>query len=281
MKILHSLILLASIAIFSACGDSSYNGNSAEEAEMASESSNANEELCLDFGPQTPRDIASVAGSNSTEFPMAPAYSELNLCNIHTHTNAEHKGPGFSVFVDDSDYGGYACNETESLSEDELAAPESSEFGYVKPGDTIEVHWVHTSCNIEPGEGLGSCLADDCEDPLLRVEAQTFLVVNDPEALDFTSFGYEATDGDSLHQAKAIPSGTGEPVVFRGSTTGPSYTQSVCSPLHVTWSVRPQCTKLDINSLNRWAKEGNVFMEKKSHGVRQLVTAPELLAPIG
>lgn len=46
------------------------------------------------------------------------------------------------------------------------------------------------------------------------------------------------------------------------------------------WNVRPQCAKLDINSLHRWAEWGNVFNETGSHGVRQLVTAPELLSPI-
>lgn len=269
------------VSLIMACGSETTTSDLAQEAESAVETVMASEDLCLDAGPQTPRDISSVVGSNSVEFPMAPAASELNLCNIHTHTNAEHKGPGFSVFVNDTDWGGYACNDASELTEAELAAPESSEFGYVKPGDTIEVHWVHTSCDIEPGEGLGSCLADDCESPLLRVEAQTFLVVNDAEALDFTSFGYNAGGEGDLHQAKAIPTGTGDPVVFRGSTTGPSYTQSTCSPLHVTWSVRPQCAKVDINSLNKWAKDGNVFNEKKSHGVRQLVTAPELLSPIG
>ena len=83
-----------------------------------------------------------------------------------------------------------------------------------------------------------------------------------------------------LHQAKALPSGTGAPVVFAGSTTGPSYSESKCSPLQVTWSVRPACAKLDVSSLHRWAAESNVFEEDHSHGVRQLVTAPELLAPI-
>jgi len=68
-------------------------------------------------------------------------------------------------------------------------------------------------------------------------------------------------------------------VTFLGSTTGPSYTQAKCSPLQVTWSVRPACTKIDINSLNKWC-EGNVFQEDHAHGVRQLVTAPELLAKI-
>jgi len=235
--------------------------------------------LCLTSGPQTPRDISSVAGLNTVMFDTAPPASEMNLCNIHTHTNAEHKGPGFSVFVDDSDYGGFACNGTEALSEAELA-PAPGAYGNVKPGDTIEVHWVHTSCDSDPGEGLGVCLPETCTDPLLRVEAQTFLVVNDPDAMDFTTMGYTGSEVNGLDQAKMIPSSTGTPVTFRGSTTGPSFNQSVCSPAQVTWSVRPQCAKLDINSLHRWAEAGNVFNETSSYGVRQLVTAPELLSPI-
>jgi len=240
-------------------------------------------DLCTDMGPQTPRDIASLSGKNLMEFAMAPASSEMNLCNIHTHTNAEHKGPGFSVFVNDTDNGGYACNDSKDLTAAELTDPANGKgaFKGVKPGDTIEVHWVHTSCDIMPGEGLGSCLSDTCADPLLRVEAQVFLVVNDPEnALDFTTMDYKGKTGNGLHQPGMIPSDTGTPVVFRGSTTGPSYTQSKCSPLKVTWSVRPNCARVDISSLNRWAEQGNVFNEKKSHGVRQLVTAPELLSPI-
>ena len=241
----------------------------------------SNSELCQGMGPQTPRDISSVTGLNLDNFPMAPSSTSMNLCNIHTHTNAEHKGPGFSVFVNDSDYGGYACNDSDSLTEAELKMPAGDmAFGKVKTGDTIEVHWVHTSCDITPGEGLGSCLSDTCTAPLLRVEAQTFLVVNDSNAADFTSFDYPGQKTGALHQPKSLPSGTGTPVVFRGSTTGPSYTQKTCSPLKVTWSVRPQCMKVDINSLNAWAKSGNAFNEKKSHGVRQLVTAPELLSPI-
>ena len=50
-------------------------------------------------------------------------------------------------------------------------------------GDTIEVHWVHTTCDVDPGKGLGSCLSDACANPQLRVEAQVFLVVNDENAL--------------------------------------------------------------------------------------------------
>ena len=239
----------------------------------------ASTELCVSMGPQAPRDISSTLGLNMEAFPFAPPASEMNLCNIHTHTNAEHKGPGFSVFVSDADDGGYACNATADLSDAELSAAPGAYHG-VKSGDTIEVHWVYTSCDASPGEGLGACVPEACSDPLLRVETQVFLVVNDPWALDFTAMASGGNIVDGWYQAKSIPSTTGEPVLFRGSTTGPSYDQLHCSPAAVTWSVRPQCAKLDISSLHRWAKQGNVFNETHSHGVRQLVTAPELLSPI-
>lgn len=272
-------IVVASFALV-LLGCSSEPVDTTETAEAESNvASVAAEELCLDAGPQTPRDISSKHGLNQVSFELAPAATDLNLCNIHTHTNAEHKGPGFSIFVDDSEHGGYACNGSADLSDAEREPLEGAFEGAV-PGDTIEVHWVHSSCDITPGEGLGSCLNEACSDPLLRVEAQTFLVVNDSEALDFADFGYGGTSSNGLHQAASLPSGTGDPVEFLGSTTGPSYTQSECSPMQVTWNVRPQCAKLDIASLHRWAESDNVFNETKSHGVRQLVVAPELLSPI-
>lgn len=240
------------------------------------------QELCEGYGPQTPRDISNVVGLNEPIFTQAPFARNLNLCNIHTHTNAEHKGPGFTVYAGDGEDGGYQCNETSSLTAEELEDPADGHGGFhgVKPGDTIEVHWVYSSCDVEPGEGLGSCLSDACANPQLRVETQVFLVVNDDEALDFADFAYDGNIVGNLHQPLSLPEGTGNPVVFAGSTTGPSYTQSVCSPFQVTWSVRPSCAKLDIGSLYEWGEEGNVFNESHSHGVRQLVTAPELLAPI-
>lgn len=239
-------------------------------------------DLCVGSGPQNPRDIAQTAGANPIQFALAPASDQMNLCNIHTHTNAEHKGPGFSIYAGDGHHGGYQYNETGDLTKAELAAPaaEPGAFEGVMPGDTIEVHWAFTSCDITPGEGLESCFSDTCSDPVLRVEAQTFLVVNDPNALDFNDFVYAGTIVNDRHQPRALPIGTGAAVIFRGSTTGSSYTQSVCSPHQVTWSVRPSCAKLDINSLNDWARNGNVFNEAESHAVRQLVTALELLSPI-
>ncbi len=241
----------------------------------------AAQELCKGYGPQTPRDISSPAGANSRLFSPAPAAIRLNLCNMHTHTNAEHKGPGFSISAGSGEHGGWKCNDSASLSTAELAPPQGdAAFKNVKPGDTIEVHWVYSSCDVSPGKSLGSCLSDACVNAQLRVEAQVFLVVNDPNALNFSDFAYAGNVVGGLHQTKALPAGTGAPVVFPGSTTGPSYTQSKCSPFQVTWSVRPSCAKINVNSLHNWAAKGNIFKEEHSHGVRQLVTAAELLAPI-
>lgn len=234
-------------------------------------------EHCEGFGPQTPRNISMVYGENRVEFPMAPSSTEMNLCNIHTHTSAEHQGPGFNIPSPSADEPGFLCNDTADLSASEVA-PLDGAFAGAEPGKTIEVHWVHTSCDAAPGEGLGACVPEGCEDPLLRVETQVFLVVNDEDAPSFMDYAYDR-DSTGNHQPLALPSGTGEPVVFRGSTTGPSYDQMTCSPLHVTWSVRPQCQRVSAQSMIEWGAD-NPFAEVASHGVRELVVHPALLSPI-
>ena len=235
---------------------------------------------CEGFGPQTPRDIDSLAGTNNRLFKIAPPASELNLCNIHFHNNAEHKAKDFAIYAGEGKHGhggGYQCGMSKSLSAAELKAPKTEICKGLKPGDTIEVHWVHTSCDIKPGATLGSCLSKKCANPELRVETQVFTVVNDKHALNFNDLTYDGNVVDGLHQAKALPTGTGSSVEFIGSTTGPKYTEQSCSPYQVTWAVRPHCAKIDINSLGQWCK-GNTFKEDHAHGVRKLVTNPKLLS---
>lgn len=236
-------------------------------------------EACVGYGPQTPRDIDNVEGNNARIFSMAPDPGEMNLCNIHFHENAEHKAEAFSIFAGEGDHAGYQCAISKTLSEAELAPVSGDVCNGLTPGDTIEVHWVHTSCDIEPGAGLGSCLSDKCANPDLRVETQVFTLVNDSSALNFDDFAYGGNVENGYHQAKSLPLGTGVPVEFLGSTTGPSYSEAVCSPLQVGWSVRPGCAKLDINSLGEWC-EANVFEEDHAHGVRKLVVNPDLLSEI-
>ncbi|MEE9454688.1 MAG: delta-class carbonic anhydrase [Paracoccaceae bacterium] len=240
------------------------------------------QDFCRGYGPQSPRDISQNAGANGQLFTPAPPSESMNLCNIHSHTNAEHKGPGFEVFAGKGPHGGYQCTETPNLTASELKNPNTGHGGYagIKPGDTIEVHWVYSSCKVTPGEGLGSCLSDSCANPELRVETQVFLVVNDPDALNFNDFAYAGNTVDGRPQPLTLPADTGTPIVYAGSTTGSKYSQAQCSPLQVTWSVRPNCAKIDIASLNAWADAGNVFKEDHSHEVRGLVTNPDLLAPI-
>jgi len=238
-------------------------------------------EICRGYGPQTPRDISNTEGLNKTTFTLAPNSSSMNLCNIHFHTNAEHKGPGFSVSAGSGKHGGYKCNETQNLSKSELedTMQGNGPCKGLKAGDTVEVHWVHSTCNVKPGKGLGACLSVKCANPQLRVETQVFIAVNDKKALKFSDFAYIGSPENGFHQAKSIPSGTGTPIIFAGSTTGTSYNEQKCSPLQVTWSVRPRCARIDIASLHAWCVS-NPFKEKYAHGVRQLVTAPELLAKI-
>ncbi len=244
-------------------------------------------EACVGFGPQTPRDIDSLAGENKRIFNMAPPSTEMNLCNIHFHENAEHKAKAFSIYAGDGDgHGydsGYQCGISKELSKAELAPTKEAickgKHGDLQPGDTIEVHWVHTTCDIKPGAGLGSCLSDGCANPDLRVETQVFTLVNDSNALDFNDLDYDGNMVNGYHQPKALPTGTGKPVQFQGSTTGPKYSEQMCSPLQVAWSVRPQCAKLDINTVGEWCKS-NAFDEDHAHGVRKLVTNPKLLSTI-
>ncbi len=235
------------------------------------------------FGPQSPRDIDSPAGSNPIEFNTAPASSQMNLCNIHFHKNAEHKGGEFSQYAGNGDGHGYQSGYQYSghLSKAELA-PVSHEIcpskhGGLYPGDTIEVHYVHSSAQINPGPTLGSCLSESIKNPQLRVETQVYVLVNDESAGDFMELTKHSKK-NGLHQALHIPGNTGTPVQYAGSTTGPGYNEKG-SPFQVTWSVRPKVARVNIESVGQWCK-GNVFNEDHAHGVRNLVINPALLSNI-
>ncbi|WP_227267347.1 delta-class carbonic anhydrase [Roseobacter weihaiensis] len=235
------------------------------------------------FGPQSPRDIDVLAGNNERAFATAPAHTEMNLCNIHFHKNAEHKGGQFTTFAGNGDGLGYGTGfkYDGELTEAERAPYErpagATAQGNLQPGDTIEVHYVYTTAQVTPGPTLGSCLSEAVMNPQLRVEAQVYVLVNDDSALDFgTLTRHSLVDG--LHQATAIPQDTGTPVIYAGSTTGPSFNEAG-SPLKVTWSVRPEVAKVSISSVDRWLQD-NIFDETQAHGVRNLVINPDLLSEI-
>lgn len=229
------------------------------------------------FGPQSPRDIDELSGNNSRAFEAAPVYTSMNLCNIHFHESAEHKGGEFTKYVGNGDGNGFDTGYAYAgeLSDAELTPIDEPIAGSLVPGDTIEVHYVHSTAQVVPGPTLGACLSEAIMNPQLRVETQVYVLVNDSAALDFTSLT-EIGEVDGFQQALNIPDDTGVAVQYAGSTTGPGYNE-IGSPLQVSWSVRPEVAKVNIQTVGTWL-EGNVFDEDHAHGVRNLVMNPDLLS---
>lgn len=289
MKIKIALTV-ATLSTFVVLGASAKNINTDEHHTTASDQIIAEQRVMLEkntdgkgFGPQSPRDIDSISGKNEVIFNSAPEYRKMNLCNIHFHKNAEHKGGEFTTYAGNGDgFGnksGYKYSGT--LSALELSSVDdkicSNKHGSLNVGDTIEVHYVHSTAQVSPGPTLGSCLNESIKNPQLRVETQVYVLVNDKNALDFnelTKYGVK----DGFQQALNIPTNTGSAIQYIGSTTGPSYNEKG-SPFQVSWSVRPNVAKVDISSVGAWCKD-NIFKEDHAHGVRNLVTNPKLLSEI-
>lgn len=235
------------------------------------------------FGPQAPRDIDSKKGVNKIQFNLSPEYKDMNLCNIHFHKNAEHKGGEFTTYAGNGDghgyQSGYKYNGT--LSHDELSQTHEeicpSKHGDLKVGDTIELHYVHSTAQVKPGPTLGSCLSESTKNPQLRVETQVFVLVNDKDAYDFMQLTKHGMK-NGKQQAYNMLNNMGEAVIYKGSTTGPGYNEKA-SPFQVTWSVRPKVAKVNIETVGQWCK-GNAFDEDHAHGVRNLVINPKLLSNI-
>jgi len=235
------------------------------------------------YGPQSPRDLANKNGVNKRIFSTAPAYQQMNLCNIHFHKNAEHKGGEFTKFAGNGDGHGYETGYKYSgkLSDMEskpLAAEVcKGEHGGLQAGDTIELHYVHSSAQVVPGATLNSCLSEADANPQLRVEAQVFVLVNDSKAANFGNLT-KIAEVNGYQQAVNIPKNMGTPIAYAGSTTGPAYNEKG-SPLQVSWNVRPRVMKVSAESVGQWC-QGNAFKEDHAHGVRNLVINQKLLSSI-
>lgn len=278
IAIATAVALLSGTAIIATAANEASDSTIAEQRKMLAANTDG-----AGFGPQSPRDIDSIAGNNMRAFETAPAYTAMNLCNIHFHESAEHKGGEFTKYVGNGDGKGYTTGFAYSgdLTDAELAPIDQpigdKGHGGLEPGDTIEVHYVHSSAQVTPGPTLGACLSESIMNPQLRVETQVYVLVNDESALNFvelTAIG----EVDGFNQALNIPDNTGSPIQYAGSTTGPSYNEKG-SPLQVSWSVRPQVAKVNISSVADWFNN-NVFEEDHAHGVRNLVMNPNLLSTI-
>jgi Delta carbonic anhydrase len=228
---------------------------------------------CETAGPQSPRDIQRTAGSNPVRFAkdLLPI-TAMRLCDIHFHQPAEHKIP--ATIPAPGRPAGFVCAGA-ALSDARQAVEEEPAPAVcqgVQVGDTIEVHWVYTTCNVEPAPGLDSCFSESCKNPQIRAEAQVFRLTppNYPTADNWAAQGY------SQRPPLAVVPGT---VEYLGSTTGDTYDDNKCSPVQVVFKVRPNCRLLTLASLNQWCAN-NPFNEDRAHGVRQLVELPRFLSSI-
>ena len=235
------------------------------------------------FGPQSPRDIDARGGKNTVVFTQAPDLVNMNLCNIHFHKNAEHKGGEFTTYAGDGDGQGFSTGYLYSgeLTPSELTPLDApvcvGEHGGLQAGDTIEVHYVYTTAPVRPGLTLAACVNNSINNPQLRVEAQVVALVNDKSAGNFLELAkYQNVNG--YYQAVNIPDNTGTPVRYSGSSTSAAYNEKG-SPFLVSWGVRPKVAKVDIGSVGAWCGN-NTFQEYRARSTRNLIINPDLLSTI-
>ena len=73
--------------------------------------------MCDKAGAQSPRDIMRPEGDHAGLSSKPRDSTAMHLCNIHMHSSAEHKGPGFNILAQPPQHAsGYLCNETFDLS---------------------------------------------------------------------------------------------------------------------------------------------------------------------
>ena len=201
---------------------------------------------CSRAGPQSPREIdgSTIAGTNghasSSSSRPPPSFAgpaeTLNLCNIHMHKNAEHKAQAFSKPAGSDNNHGWQCSQVDLTAAETAATAAPSVCGGLRPGDTVEVHWVYSSCNGGPGHTIkacmkdhpdgatgGPCAGDGWRTASYRVEAQVFVLVNGPGpqdggGLDFATMTTVTTVASSnLHQV-VLPDSSGGRVQYVGSS---------------------------------------------------------------
>ena len=108
----------------------------AQRAELAKNSEG------MGFGPQAPRDIDSKMGTNPIIFAAAPPSEVMNLCNIHFHKNAEHKGGEFTTYAGNGDGHGYGSGyKYDGMLTKSESKPLHQEVCPSEHGSLYEVSW--------------------------------------------------------------------------------------------------------------------------------------------
>jgi len=192
----------------------------------------------------------------------------LPQSNVHYHLGAEHRSDNY---VDGTDSIAYdAKSGGRRLASDPrpgwmCVAPPSGELkaytfqhckGTVTVGKSYEIHYVHSSAGYDSehlknvdidlmNDGLGGAAnGRGLLNPMVTVQAQVFQIVNDGTTAPLIA--------DMIHgmQSESTPNR----VMYSGSTTGQSHTNSVCSPYVITWHVDKKCHKVAAPSFDNMCK---------------------------
>jgi len=254
--------------------------------------------LCSISGPQAPRDLTTSGSNNDGSFvedgkmyPKAPLLSReqmknLSLVNVHFHLGAEHKADAYQgidlmdLWKSDSNETrpGYVCQKP-----DEPDIPyEFKHCKGVKEGYTYEVQFVHSSAGYstekidhsdppELDDGLGGAAHGyGALNPTIGVEAQVFHIHSSaPKRGDGANLVKGFLDSDSNPEERK------EVWAYLGSTAGPSFNNTVCSPYQVSWHVDLLCHKIhpaDFDDMCKEMKDRYGLDDDLSpHGSRELV----------
>jgi len=247
---------------------------------------------CSVAEPQTPRDLSSNAAEGKKQ-PKAATLTDaqaeaMPLSNVHFHLGAEHKS---DQYKDDTDAKAYDAKSGRRLAEgvrpgfmctkDDLTADQKKDYSFVhckgdvKVGKSYEIHYVHSSAGefddsggnkkVEMADGLGGAAhGRGLLNPMVVVQAQIFQIVQGAE-----------TVADMLHGWTVV--GHNNSVMYPGSTTGPSHSNTVCSPYAITWHVDKDCHRVSPESFDGLCKQmKDIYGLDKDlypHGSRELVSA--------
>jgi len=240
---------------------------------------------------------------------MTPKAATLNVAqskmlpqaNVHYHIGAEHKS---DYYKDDTDSKAYDAHRRlasgRRLSASPrpgwmCAAPSAGELkaytfthckGTVTVGKSYEIHYVHSSAGYDAehlkgadidlmNDGLGGAAnGRGMLNPMVTVQAQVFQIVNDGTT--------KPEIPDMIHGWQTAAVGANG-VMYAGSTTGASHTNTICSPYAITWHVDTACHKVSAahfdNMCSMMAATYKMDADLYPHGSRILLDPKWVVKP--
>lgn len=266
---------------------------------------------CTVAGPQSPKDLTTDRISDGNRFSAAPVMhrkqmNDMELVNVHFHLGAEHKsdaynsnavsdsGTTFTAGGHDVRAGWWATGTAADFHSTRASAtPVGSPCEDLYVGDTIEVHWVHSSAGKQAAgsddpegthltDGLGNAAnGRNLLNPMLHVEGTVYSIVSDDTAETVFDPGKNEPEKNKTlldyHMPKA---GENDYVRYVGSSTGQSFTgnfaakDQLCSPYVINWGVDLRLHKVKNTTmveLCQALKKNNIVTDLKPHGSRVLL----------